>query len=923
MLNISNGQNMLARTFLQRTFKNHKSPICCWNTEGKILYCSKSFLDIFRVNSEEEMQSNFKTFSPPIQPNGNNSAQAKKDFLLAALQNNYIRFFWMHTLPWAGEKSVEYTITTLQYECMPILVGFMHNAVASEYQYSTDKNFKTILDASPTAMCLWSRGKRILDCNSSFLDLLGLKNMIEYSENLQRFYPKYQENGKESLYYNTAEIERAFEEGQRSIEWVWLDSEGNSIPTQIILRRFAYDDTDFVAEYIYDLRELRAKEAKALAAEERIKTMFESMPLGSNIFDTNFNPIDCNNASVQLFGFEDKQGYLDNFYKLSPEKQPDGSSSLLQTHARLKECITSGSCTFEWMHCTKDGTPLPSEVTLIRGAYKNTEVVLAYVRDLREIKASQALAEAAELRNQAILDALPSGVHFWDENAQLIYCNSACLKLFGFEDKESYLENFTHTIPEFQPNGQASFSIMKEKLKNALAGLEDDLEFILIHPVTSEKIPFEIRVRSTSYQGKNCAIAYLRDLREYKAMLAELLETEEELRYAKELAEQSSQAKGEFLANMSHEIRTPMNGILGLLHLLNLTHLEDAQKEYVDKIVSSAKNLMRIIDDILDFSKIDAGKLEIEKHPFTLHSIGKEVVDLYEHTCTEKGLILDISYSENHNNTFILGDALRLKQVIFNLISNAIKFTDSGGQVRFTIETTILNNKDLHCTFTVSDTGIGLSAEQEKKLFSAFSQADSSVTRKYGGTGLGLVISKRIIKLMEGNINVESALGKGTTFTFTAAFPLFNDPSHQQEQYIQLDQNEITETVKGKHLLLVEDNEINQIVAKELLQVAGYTIDIAENGHEALQKLKNYTYHAVLMDIQMPVMDGYTATKNIRTQAEYADLPIIAMSAHAMKGDKEISLSHGMNDHITKPIDADILYKTLHFWLSRTNNPLE
>ncbi len=917
MPHICNDQNMLARTFLQSTFKDHKSPICCWNIEGKILYCSKSFLDIFRVQSEEEMQINFKTFSPPTQPNGKDSAQSKKDFLQAALQNNYTRFFWMHTLPWAGEKSVEYTITTLQYEQMPILVGFMHNAAASEYQYSTDKNFKTILDASPTAMCLWNQENRILDCNASFLELLGLSSVVEYSENMQSFYPKYQKNGIKSANYGTGEIEKAFEEGQRKFEWEWIDNKGNSIPSQIILRRFAYADVNFVAEYIYDLREIRAKEEKALAAEERMRTMFEGMPLGSNIFDTDFNPIDCNNASVQLFGFEDKQGYLDNFYTLSPEIQPDGNSSLLQAHARLKECMVSGYCSFEWMHCTKDGTPLPAEVTLVRGAYKNTEVVLAYVRDLREIKASKALAEAAELRNQAILDVLPSGVHFWDENEQLIYCNSACPKLFGFEDREKYLENFINTVPEFQPNGQASFPIIQEKLKNGLAGIEDDLEFMLVNPITSENIPLEILVRSASYQGKKCVIVYLRDLREYKTMLAELFETEEQLRDAKELAEQSSQAKGEFLANMSHEIRTPMNGILGLLHLLNLTHLENTQKEYVEKIVSSAKNLMRIIDDILDFSKIEAGKLEIEKLPFTLHSIGKEVVDLYGHTCTDKGLALNISCSEQHSNTFILGDALRLKQVLFNLISNAIKFTDSGGKVFLGAETYIQNNKDLHCTFTVSDTGIGLSAEQEEKLFAAFSQADSSVTRKYGGTGLGLVISKRIIKLMGGSMHVESKLGKGTTFTFTATFPLFHDLGYQQEQYTQLDQNEMAEVPRGKHLLLVEDNELNQIVAKEILQVVGYTLDIAENGQEALHMLEKHTYHAILMDIQMPVMDGYTATKNIRKQAKYANLPIIAMSAHAMKGDKEISLSHGMNEHITKPIDADILYKALHFWISR------
>ncbi len=392
---------------------------------------------------------------------------------------------------------------------------------------------------------------------------------------------------------------------------------------------------------------------------------------------------------------------------------------------------------------------------------------------------------------------------------------------------------------------------------------------------------------------------------------------EETMRLAKHEAESASKVKSEFLANMSHEIRTPMNGILGLLHLLRLTQLNDTQKDYADKSITSAKNLLRIINDILDFSKIDAGKMTMEKHPFVLNGIGQDVVDLYGHMCTEKDILLDISCSE-HDKIVILGDALRLKQVVFNLISNAIKFTASGGKVLFEAESTIHNNEELHCTFIISDTGIGLSPEQIKKLFSAFSQADTSVTRKFGGTGLGLVISKRIINLMGGEICVASEPGKGTTFSFSVVFPFAPNALQQQENSNDLGENPFEEAPTTGHLLLVEDNEINQIVAQGILQVAGYTLDIANDGQEALNMLEKNTYDAVLMDIQMPVMDGYTATQNIRSQAQFADLPIIAMSAHAMKGDKEISLAHGMDDHITKPIDADALYKTLRFWLTKT-----
>ncbi len=387
---------------------------------------------------------------------------------------------------------------------------------------------------------------------------------------------------------------------------------------------------------------------------------------------------------------------------------------------------------------------------------------------------------------------------------------------------------------------------------------------------------------------------------------------EETLRIAQQEAESANKVKSEFLANMSHEIRTPMNGILGLLHLFNSTQLDNTQKSYAEKMDTSAKNLMRIINDILDFSKMEAGKMEMEKQPFILHGIGQEVSDLYGHICAEKGLILDVSCSE-HAEVFVLGDALRLKQVIFNLISNAIKFTNSGGKIFLEAESFIHNDAELHCTFTISDTGIGLSNEQVQKLFLAFSQADSSVTRKYGGTGLGLIISKRIINLMGGDIWVESELGKGTIFTFTTKFPIASDIP--QEKDMQFEHGDMTLAPHSGHLLIVEDNEINQIVVQEILHAVGYTLDIADNGQMALEMLEKNAYDCVLMDIQMPVMDGYTATKIIRQQEKFAKLPIIAMSAHAMKGDREVSLTHGMNEHITKPIDAEILYKTLQTWM--------
>lgn len=389
---------------------------------------------------------------------------------------------------------------------------------------------------------------------------------------------------------------------------------------------------------------------------------------------------------------------------------------------------------------------------------------------------------------------------------------------------------------------------------------------------------------------------------------------EESLRESQLAAQAASIAKSEFLATMSHEIRTPLNGIIGMNYLALQHNPPPELRGYLQKIESSAKNLLSVINDILDFSKIEAGKIEIEQQTFSVRDALAAVEDMMQLSAHRKQLTLECVLAPNMPDV-LMGDSLRVNQILLNLISNALKFTEQGS---IFVEIRVAEQvcERIRVEMLVQDTGIGMSAAQMERLFSAFHQADSSISRRYGGTGLGLSICRGLINKMGGTIQVYSELGQGTCFMLDIWLTV---PSQEGVRKFHAEQVEAEQQgILGLHVLLAEDNEINQMIAVELLEQFKCTVDVAANGMEAVTKAQSAPYDVILMDIQMPEMDGFEATRILRGLPSLDKTPIIAMTAHALESDRDKSMLLGMQAHISKPINVDLLYHTLSQYRKNT-----
>jgi signal transduction histidine kinase/CheY-like chemotaxis protein len=537
---------------------------------------------------------------------------------------------------------------------------------------------------------------------------------------------------------------------------------------------------------------------------------------------------------------------------------------------------------------------------------RQKSVILADMEKMRE----------ADDRTRLMLNATPLCCMLWDNGCNstrennLIECNQETLSLFGISDKQKFLDNFFDFSPEYQPCGRQSRDIGFEFIAKAFK--EGYCRFEWMHKKSDgEPIPSEITLVRINYKGEFVLAGYTRDLREFKAMLAEMHKAEQNLRLARDAAQAASLAKSAFLANMSHEIRTPMNSIIGFSELAMADKVPAATKDYLEKIKESADGLMQIINDILDISKIESGRVELEYIPFNLHEIFSHCRTVIAPKAMEKGVTMYF-YTEPSIGKKLMGDPTRLRQVLINFLSNAIKFTNCGMiKVSSSIVSSTENTVEIH--FEVRDSGIGMTPEQIAKIQEPFVQADSSTTRKYGGTGLGLSISKNIIEMMGGSLNIESMPGVGSRFSFDIVFNTTDDPTDVKIEHPEVDKLE--KPFFDGEILVCEDNTMNQQVISDHLARVGLRTVIAADGKEGIDIVQRRMeegkkpFDLIFMDIQMPVMDGLEAAPKIT--ALNTGTPIVAMTANVMADDRELYSANNMPDCIGKPFNTQELWRCL------------
>jgi PAS domain S-box-containing protein len=674
-----------------------------------------------------------------------------------------------------------------------------------------------------------------------------------------------------------------------------------------------------------DVTEKREAEIQLQESEQRFRRLFEDSKEAVTLVE-NGRFKDANQAALTMLRMDNLDRLLNlSPADISPERQPDGQSSRLKAEEMVRMAFDAGSHQFEWEHVRANGEHFFAEVLVTAITFGKRRLLHVVWRDITEKKRAEAeldqyrkeLEILVEQRTAALrqtnerlahtqfaMDRAGIGIA-WNnaQTGQFLYVNDEFCRQLGYAREELLRLTISDINREFPP--QAVGQLAAELREGSGSARIDTVHM----RKDRSTYPASLTVYLHHAAAEEWFIAFVEDITVRKAAEAELVLT-------RDAAEAANRAKSAFLANMSHEIRTPLNAITGMAYMIKTSGVTAQQAAWLDTLNNASRHLLEIIKDILDLVKIDSGKLKVETVPLSLETVVEGVADVVAPQARAKQLQLKTEVVPV--SARLVGDPTRLGQALLNFASNAVKFTSSGS-VTVRARAVEQTREAVIVRFEVEDTGIGIAPDVIDRLFADFEQADNSTTRQFGGTGLGLSITRRLARLMGGDAGVSSILGKGSTFWFTARLCVRPDlPMAETEPQSGDDARaRLARDFAGSRLLLVEDEPINQEVAKSLLEKAGLGVDVAADGAQAIDRAARGSYVLILMDMQMPVMGGIEATRRIRALAPHAKTPIVAMTANAFEDNKAQCLLAGMNDFLVKPVDPDALYQSVLKWLSR------
>lgn len=764
------------------------------------------------------------------------------------------------------------------------------------------KLFHAVFNNATIGIAQLSTTGQFLQINEEFCQLIGYSREEVLSQKLtfqQITHP-------DDLLDDLRQVQAMFESKNRfSKEKRYIRKDGLNVWVHVSVNvvRNNQGKPDYVIAAAIDISQKKRFEQQLKNSEEKFSKIFHSSPFGIAItMPDNGTFIDVNPAFLDIYGYSRTEvigrSSIDLAMWMAPAERVRLMNKLLQERS-LKELEV------KFRHKTgKAGVVLLSMETINIGS---ETFALSLITDITARKQAEETIQSLLNEQRAIVNSTLAGI-FKTRQRRFIWSNATCQQQLGYSAEQLTDLPTRALYPDetaYQAFGDFAYPLIKDGNT-----VRSEIQFLCNNGTLRW---FAISGCQLSPDTDE-AIWALLDIEDKKRYEAELIK-------ARASSEAIAKAKSAFLANMSHEIRTPMNGVIGLTQLALNQNTSPQVHDYLEKIARSSQSLLNILNDILDLSKLEAGHINIEQRTFNLDTLLENLSAQFGAQAQAKQLNFQLRISDNSPRE-VIGDTLRLQQVLANLLSNAIKFTQRGS-ITLDISCPSLSNSNPLFLFSVRDSGLGIAREDQAKLFKAFSQIDDTISRRFGGTGLGLAISQSLLNLMGTQLQVISSPGQGSTFSFELALPVASAaaahakplgssarPGTLSDKLAALGRN-----LLGARILVAEDNHINQQVVREFLQLSGILVTLADNGEEAIKRLAQQAFDAVLMDVHMPVLDGMAATRQIRAQPEYAQLPIIALTAGVTEDERENYLACGMNDFIAKPIVPETLFATLTRWI--------